>query len=286
MDANIISRAIEPDILELLHQGKFDAVHTQIEKKLKWSIWNFFKKSKAKANFAYRILQSCLNKSIKPSEYSRISRLDFKGDCLSEIMELHRILLVIEDYAKAPEIERLVSLTLLECIRDGAIYIENNVKDHPQHGISAKIWIAGSSLRLRADELAGYFMDKRDEQSTLEAVFLIAKLTNSIMSHYPDLVASDMVRVALQLEKMGNKEKAKPFFNAVALDFPSLLDAIEEEALNNSQVTEDDYLVTKSLIQALEGLKRLGENIDEETLKKAISILELLKKADENNEYR
>jgi len=81
MDSKIILEAIKPDILELIQKGKFEQVLERIEKKTK-SIFNFFKTSKEKTHFAYDILPSCSNKSIKPSEYSSVSKLDFKGDFL------------------------------------------------------------------------------------------------------------------------------------------------------------------------------------------------------------
>jgi len=239
------------------------------------------KTSKVETHFAYEILLSCLNKTINPIEYSKVSKMDFKNDFLGELIEIHRILLVLQDYSKAPEIEKLISLTLLECIRDGSVYIAENSNNYPQNSINGKIWMDGAGLRTRADDLSEYFRNKEDDQNLLESVFLRAKLTNTIMSHYPNLVGPDMIAVAHQLEKMENFEKAKQFFNPVVLDFTSLVQDVEE-GLNENDVRDEDYPITESLIQALEGFKRLGENINEDNLNKSKEVLEKLKKANNN----
>ncbi|TYA74724.1 hypothetical protein [Seonamhaeicola marinus] len=277
MDSKIISEGMKPEILELLHQGKFEAVFPKIEKKKK-RIFDFMKASKEETHFTYEILPSFLNKTVEPIEYSKVAKLNFKSDFVIELIELHRILLVLQDYSKAPEIEKLVSFTLLECIRDGAIYIEENSNNYPQNSINGKIWIDGAGLRIRADELSEYFKSKEDDQNTLETVFLRAKLTNTIMSHYPNLVGPDMIAVALQFEKMGNLDKAKQFLTPVVQDFTSLVQDVEE-GIDENEVMDEDFPITESLIQALEGLKRLGENINEDTLNKSKEVLEKLKKA-------
>jgi hypothetical protein len=280
MDLKIISEAIKPELLELLHQGKFEILIPKIEKKKK-GILDFIRTSKEEIHFAYEILASCLNKTIKPEAYSKVSKLDFKSEFLNELIELHRILLVLQDFSKAPEVEKRISLTLLECIRDGAVYIAENSNAYPQNSINGKIWIDGAGLRTRADDLSEYFRSKEDDQNTLETVFLRAKLTNTIMSHYPNLVGPDMIAVSLQFEKMGNLEKAKQFLNPVVMDFTSLVKDIEK-GLNENEVMDEDFPITESLIQALEGLKRLGEDINEETLNTSKEVLEKLKKATKN----
>jgi hypothetical protein len=277
MDVNIISEGIKPDILELIHQGEFGELILKIDKKKK-GFFDFFKTSIEKTHFAYEILPSCLNKTIKPKEYRRISKLNFKTEFLNEIIELHRILLILQDFAKAPEVEKLVSLTLLECIKDGAAHIGKKTNSYPHNSINGKIWMDGAGLRKLTDELSEYFESKEDDQNTLETVFLRAKLTNTIMSHYPNLVGPDMIAVALQLEKMGDLDKAKQFLNPVVLDFTSLVIEVEE-GLEENGIVDEDFPITESLIQALEGLKRLGEDINEETLNRSKELLEKLNKA-------
>ncbi len=277
MDTKIISEAIKPDILELIHQGKFEEVIAKLEKKKK-GIFSFLRISKRDAHFAYEILLSCLNKTIDPKEYSKIYKIEFKNEFIDQLIELHRILLVLNDYSKAPEIEKLISLTLLECIRDGAVYIEDNSNNYPQNPVSAKIWMDGVGLRTRADDLSEYYKKVKDDHNTLETIYLRGKFTNIIMNHYPNLVGPDMIAIALQHEKMGNFEKAKQFFTPVVLDFTSLVQGVEKR-LDENEVMDEDFPITESLIQALEGLKRLGEDINEDTLKNSKEVLEKLKRA-------
>ncbi len=266
-------------MLKLVHQGKFEAVHSKIEKEKKEI--DFTATSKVETHFAYEILPSCLDKTIKPTEYSKVSKLDFKSAFLNELIELHRILLVLQDYGKAPEIEKLVSLTLLECIRDGAVYIGEHSNGYPQNPVNGKIWMDGVGLRTQADDLSKYFKNKEDDRNTLEAVFLKAKLTNTIMSHYPNLVGPDMIAVALQLEKTRNLQSAKRFFYLVVLDFTGLVQEVGQK-IDENIVKDEDLSITESLIHALEGLKRLGEAIHEDTLHKSKEVLERLKKAAKN----
>ncbi len=283
MDTKIISGGIKPNILELLHRGNLEEVRAEIEviTKKKSGIFNFISKSKneKESDFTYTILLECINKTLKPEDYSKVSKLDFKKEFLNELIELFRTLLVLQDYSEEPEIEKLVALTLMECIRDGVVYIEQNSNNYPQNSINGKIWMDGAGLRTRADELSDYFNNKQDDKNTLEALFLRAKITNTIMSHYPNLVGPDMIAVGFQFEKMGNIEKAKQFLNPVVLDFTSLVEDVKD-GLADSEVgvTDEDLPITESLINALEGLKRLGEEINEDTLLNAKDVLNELKK--------
>ena len=273
MDSRIISEAIHPEILGMLNQGSFEEVLS-----IKKERFDTGKKPNAEGYFAYEILSFCLNKTITPTAYSKLCQLDFKGGFLTELSELHRILLVLQDYSKAPEIEVLVNSTLLECIRDGAMYIERNANNYPEGAINGKIWMDGSGLRTRAYELSLYFTNKGDDANALDAIFLRGKLTNTIMGHYPNLVGPDMVAIAQQCEKMGNAEGAKRFYNPVVLDFTGLVEDVAQR-LSESEAMEEDFPITESLIHALEGLKRLGEGINEECLQMSREVLKKLAKA-------
>ena len=282
MDPTIISEALKPEILELLHQGRFDDVLSKIETRppKKKGFFDFLKKSsdEPESHFSYEILSGCLNKTLEPKEYTRIAKLDFGEDFIKELIELFRIILVLDDCGKEPETERLVALTSLECVRDGAIYIGENANDYPQNSINAKVWMDGAGLRTRANELSNYFNSKNDNQNTLEALFLKAKITNTVMNHYPNMVGPDMIAVALQLEKMGNIENAKQFLEPVVMDFTGFVREIEEGLANPEvRVSEEEVAITESLVNALEGLKRLGEMIDESKLKRAQGVLGELK---------
>ncbi|MCB0851962.1 MAG: hypothetical protein KDD63_07075, partial [Bacteroidetes bacterium] len=168
MDPTIISEAIKPEILELLHKGRFEDVLTKIETRppKKKGFFDFLKKSsdEPESHFSYEILSGCLNKTLEPKEYAKVSKLDFGEDFIKELIELFRIILVLDDCGKEPEAERLVALTSLECVRDGGVYIVENANNYPQNSINAKVWMDGAGLRTRANELSNYFNSKNDNQ--------------------------------------------------------------------------------------------------------------------------
>ena len=281
MESEIISNSKNSEILEFLHIGDFKNVIELINlsRNRNKSFFSFLKK-RNELSFSLKILESCLNEELTPSEYKKVQNISFKEDFLNELNELFRILLVLEDCQEASKKEELVSVTLLHFIEDGVNYISNNSNNYPNNSISAKIWMDGVGLRSRVDELAEYYKRKNNDQRELEAIFLRAKLTNTIMSHYPNLVGPDMIAIAHQYEKMGNKEKAKQFYDPVLMDFTSLVQEIKT-GINDPEIgtTNEDLPITQSLIDALEGLKRIGHSIDEKTLDNAHEIMKKLKKS-------
>jgi hypothetical protein len=281
MNTSNISDSLHAQLLELLRKGDLDQViqlTTTSEIKAN-DFFNFFsrKKKNNTISFARHILNSCLTNKLVPAEYSKIQELVFKKGFLNELIKLGSILFALEEFKKAPDKENQIALTLLECIRDGVMYIGKNVNNYSQNPINGKNWMDGAGLRTQADGLANYFIRKKDDQHILEALFLRVKLTNSIMSHYPNLVGPDMIAIARQHEKMGNAEKAKSFYNAVVKDFTSLVENVHE-GLHDPEVgtNDDDQEITQSLIDALEGLKRLGETIESHTLEHAKRVLNQL----------
>lgn len=285
MNSDVISKGLKPDILKLLHQGKFDEVLTKITPKpdKRKGFFSFIKKSdtKDKESFAYSILRYCLLNKLNHEEYTELVDLNFNDDFLPDLIELFRILSVLQDYAEVPEKENVIALTLLKCIENGVVHIKENSNDYPQNPISGKVWIDGAGLRVRAEELADYFLHKNDDKKALQAIFLKVKLTTSIMGHYPNLVGPDMIAVGHQLEKIGDFEKAKLLYKPVVLDFTELVQDIQENLdAPYFEASYEDLHITQSLIDALEGLKRLGNEIDEQLLINAKLALSQLEKAD------
>lgn len=281
MDETIILESKNKEILKLLHSGEFNEV-IRLTNKRKFvfkRLFKFKKRNSENKGFACDILNSCLIGTLEPINYSKIKSINFRNEFLQELNELVRMLLVLEDYKKVKEYETLVSLTILESVRDGAEFIAKNSNNYPLNSINAKIWMDGAGLRIRAEELADYFKRKNHDQNELESLFLKAKLTNTIMNHYPNLVGPDMIGVGQKFEQIGNTEKAKQFYQPVELDFTGLVADIAEEIENDeTDIKEEDILITKSLIDALDGLKRLGETIDEEKLLKAKELLTKIEK--------
>lgn len=279
MRPEVISDSKNSEILELLHIGSFEKVIELINQSgnQKKSFFGLFKKEDQNLSFSLKILESCLNEKLIPSEYGKVQKLSFTDDFLPELNELSRILLTLEDYQKAPEKEKLIAVTLAHVIHDGVNNISKNSNDYPNNSISAKVWMDGAGLRSQADELVEYFSRKNNEQRTLEALFLRAKLTNAIMNHYPNIVGPDMIAIANQYEKMGANDEAKQFYDPVVADFtPLVQDA--QASINDPEIgaSAEDVPITQSLIDALEGLKRIGHPIDEKVLENAHEIMKKL----------
>ena len=234
MEENIILESKNKEILQLLHLGEFNEVIRLTTKKevgIK-GLLKFKKKNNENNGFACDILNASLVGTLEPKNYSKIQNLNFKTEFLEELNELVRILLVLEDFKKVTEYENLVSLTILECVRDGAEYIAKNSNSYPLNSINGKIWMDGAGLRVKAEELSDYFMRKKHDQNELDSLFLKAKLTNTIMNHYPNLVDPDMIGVGRKFEQIGNAEKAIQFYQPVELDFSGLVADIAEEIKN------------------------------------------------------
>lgn len=287
----IIEDSNEKEILNLLLKNEDEKVIAAIDEKLtqkKNLIKQTAKKNKDenKENlFALTILKLVLTEKIKPTQYSKFAKLNFEGFFTEDILELMRMLYVLEETYDNKEKLILLANTLLECIRDGATYIEKESNNYPENPINAKIWMDGASLRTKVGELAGFFNRKNIDKQELEALFLRSKITNSIMSHYPNLVGPDMIAVAKKLEQLGKVAKAIDFYTAVIQDFPQFLEDIEETekecntANETMEYSEEDIVTIQALVDACEGLKRLNTEIDEHLYKRA---KDKLKKASNN----
>jgi hypothetical protein len=282
IDQLILSEAKRPDILEQLSLGKFEAV-IQLTDNIhrgKRRFWRSAKKSSGEneIGFAYTIINACLSGKLDPSRYSTLHDLNFQGEFSGELTELFRMLLCLESFQNAPHYEDQVASTLLACIGDGAAFIEKNSNDYPRNSINGKVWMDGAGLRSRADKLSEYFKRKNNDQRELEALFLRAKLTCTIMSHYPETVGPDMNALALKYEKLGNQKEAKKYYTPVVLDFTWRVANVEQSIKEpDGDFFDADLPIVQSLIDALQGLKRIGETVDENLLTRSIETLEHVK---------
>ncbi|MBL0743676.1 hypothetical protein [Chryseolinea lacunae] len=281
VDSSILEGAKQPDILRLLNAGNFELILEQQRStpKQRWRLFGFLKKdSVSPAGFAYYILLACLTGTLKPNEYTRVYNLDFHRDFIGELNELFRMLLCLENFRNAPHFEEVLAATLVECIRNGAVHIEESANGYPKNPINAKVWMDGAELRCLADKLIEYFKRKSNDRNELEVLFLKAKVTCAIMAHYPESVGPDMNALALKFEKLGETKNAKRYYTPVVNDFTSLVDGTEENLSQpNPEVFENEISIVQSLIDALEGLDRLGEQIDHSLLEKSKETLQKVK---------
>lgn len=139
-----------------------------------------------------------------------------------------------------------------------SVKIEQDAGGYPVNPISAKVWMDGASARMLALTVAEYFKGESRPKDELQMLFVRAKITNAIMSHYPHEVGPCMVDVGEAFERLERKEKAEPFFNAVILDFEWLLDS------DPQNLTSDDKLSLVALIRAYRGWLRIAEEPQEE----------------------
>jgi hypothetical protein len=284
MNPSILSKAKRPDILEQLGLGNFQEVIQLTNSSNTKGFWSFLKRTSEENGFAYSVLNASLLGKFEPNNFSQTEKLNLDGDCLGELSELFRIVLALEYYRKAPQYESQIAYTLLECVRNAAIDIEKKSNNYPTNSINAKVWMDGAGLRNLAGELSEYFKRKCDDKNELDALFLRAKFTLAIMSHYPGTVGPDMIAVALKYEALGNKEKAKDFYTPVRLDFTHRAIEIEEYiGESDTDFVNEDIPTVQSLIDSLEGLKRIGETIEEDLLIRSKSILKRLETLSENN---
>lgn len=255
-----------PQILSRLHEGKFDEVKRRLQ---------------TCGSFAYEILRDCVEEKLEPKKYAERHRLNFKkSDFTRELGELITILLVLEDRRDGNNYETVIAATLLECVQDASITVNEDAKGYPGEVITATTWMNGFGLRYVIQELADYFERKKDDERGLQARFTKAKVTLSIMSHYPNEVGPDMNALASKYEKMGDNEKARQFYAPVVKDFTPLVLNIESrlEDLNEPDETDKtDFDVTLSLVDALLGLKRISAPIDEDLLTRSLKIHESVK---------
>ncbi len=269
----LIEDSKEKEIMNDLANGEFEKIISTINKRYECKASFFSKKKDANIPFALSILKAVLQGEIRSTKYSKYAKLDVDKDDIGELLELTRMLYILE----SNNICKAISLAeiLLECIRDGAVYTEKNSNNYPANPLNAKIWMDGAELRIRAGELAMFFSRNNLDKEELEALFLRSKITNSIMSHYPDLVGPDMIAVAKKYEHLGHPDKAINFYTAVFHDFPQFLNEIEEmekeckKTNEKMEYDEDDIAIITALRDACEGLRRLKKDIDQNILDRA-----------------
>lgn len=279
MDLKIITESQSPQLLELLHRGKFEEIIEKFDSSVRAGkgLSYFAKESEqASGTFASKMLYSCLRGELFPNNYATIEQLSFDDKYLDDIEELIRILHVLEDYGKENPYELLIALTILECLRSSAMHIADHTKESPRNSINARIWLDGAGLRVRTAELAEYFGRKNMHKEELGALLLRAHLTNLVLNHYPGHVGPDMIAVARQFEQLNQIEDAKPFYQAVVNDFTAFVDEIIEQIKDPAfelDKSPECFPITQSLIDGLEGMKSIGESIDENILIKAKNLM-------------
>ena len=263
------SQFLHQHILEAIEKGEYEQASNQIEqqytpKQKNWfsNIFSSKENEYKKGEFAYIQIKNLLSQKPLETELP-----DLKTDFAFELSELCRFLFLLENKAEAKDLEKPLADHLVKLFDQLTEHIKVNAQDYPVNSMKAKTWMDGAAIRLGAQEMADYFGRKGDKTNEINMCFLKAKVTTSIMSHYPELVGPDMISVASKLEKKKARENAVNFYRPVLMDFQTFLqemeDAKEQDAL---KITEREEAILYSLILAVEGLTRLDGYEDSEQL--------------------
>lgn len=281
----IIKQSENKEVLELLSKNKVDEVLTKIKK-------SFPSTSK-------KILQAIFVPSDEIKDVSLAlnvlySILNFEGDLdyifekhtpenstetLPQMSELIRCLYILDTLKNREKETLLLAKYILHFLRESSFFVAKNSNNYPEGSISGEIWILGAGIRVKADEMADFFILKKDDYREMSARFYKVKVTTHIMNHYPHLVGPDMIALANKYENMENTNDALSGYKAVHADFQDFLLNIEyekEEAEAENEIfklNEDDILVLNSLIKACEGLIRLGQKIDKSLITRSEELI-------------
>jgi hypothetical protein len=267
-----IIEKIEANNLELA-KSQIDNAYPQPNNWL--SRWRNNKKVyKKKGEFAYRVLLDSLDEDLNHDD-KIFEKLDFEGDYVFEMAELSQFLLRIEGKQGLEKIERKISAFLISFFEKLSTYIQKNSNDYPNNSINGKTWIDGAVIREWSQVLANYFGKKQDLDAEIDMCYYKAKITLSIMGHYPEEVGPDMISIATKMEKKGYKN-AVNYYRPVLSDFQEFLESMEEYVEEEEfEVEGREENILNSLIQAIEGLSRLEGFIDSDNLiQRSKSILE------------
>lgn len=152
-----------------------------------------------------------------------------------------------------------ISRALDKCV-DEIVRLAGN---YPHEPIKAEVWQAGSELRELLELLAARFKACDNERGETFSRYQKAKVTNSIMSHYPALWCPDMISAGKAMELVGELERAKSFYGLIVRNTYCVLD----HYITNEDGTaegDEDRVAMECLLEAFRGLTRLEseENLE------------------------
>lgn len=225
--------------------------------------------------FALNILRSCLSGELNPSTYATVQPLDFYKNFYGQLTELLRMVFALEDLGNAPEYEKILAYTILSCLEDGVCGIEERAAVDPRHAHWGRVWMNGMCLRARIADLAGYFARKGDDQHELAALLLNARLATWILEDYPYLFCQEMNAVAAKYEQLMETGNALQYYRSVVSTHADLIPGIRERMrAQPPEIIDEDFPLAQWLIDAMEGMKRLGAGIDDALLEDAQEIID------------
>jgi len=156
-------------------------------------------------------------------------------------------------------------------LTDLSAQIETDAGDYPTSPVSAGVWMDGGLMRDLTWAMARHYRDQHRAEDELQMLFVRAKVTNSIMSHYHHEVGPAMVAVGDCYERLGRPDKAAPYYRAVMLDFERFL---EQYADTEEVPPAVDRLSLEALVQAYNGHVRTGAPQDLEDVLRRLQMAE------------
>lgn len=244
-----IANCIHPDIIRVLIEEDHEEAQGRIlEVYSHGSFFGFEFLEGEKGEYAYVLLLYFIWE--EPIDLkSVLACVDWEGDYVGEYVELSRILAILFATQSNHELRVQLADFLKYFAIETGHYIRQHSNNYPTHSINAKVWFDGSSLRVWHRSLADYFATQELIDDQIEVLFATAKITTSIMGHYPESVGPDMTAVALALEKKGDIPQAIKFYQPVLADFVQFLEGYEHE------IQSGDFELTQNHVATLDSLR-------------------------------
>ncbi len=224
------------------------------------------------------VLMTFLTEALQAKEAVEIPEILQQINSLSpydyDLAELSRLLLALEASNTRPALEGRLVYLIYELLSHSADlvrtahtqYIEANQEMNPQ------LWRTGVATRKWAQNLLEYLERHGDAQDQINLLYAKAKISTSLMGHYPRTFGPDMVQLAAKLEEIGDLEKAEQFYLSIFRKFSDILKQVET-AQQEGQTIEMTVDVTIPLECMLQSVKAL-ERIKQESLGRYVERLE------------
>lgn len=264
---------LHQEVLELVNAQKTDEAiaiideHYFPKKSWKNQLLNRKKQKDDKGKFAYGQLKAFLhNLANPPAAEQSFAELELETDYVFEIAELSSFYLDLK-----PELEEL-KLSLEKFLTEIFLHLSSHIREasnnYPEQSISAKVWMDGHTLRYWIEFVLQEVEKRGNLEREIELAFYKAKVTLSIMAHYPENVGPDMVRIAKKYESAEDYENASRFYQPATTDFKVFLEEIESYTEEEDfELEEREHIILDSLVQAVEGKLRTDKNyVDEYNL--------------------
>ena len=253
--------------LELFHEkvgDKFSERELWLER-----IFRLNSKTPPKGKFAYSIITKSISNKVDIAN----EKINWDNDLSSEFVELTKVLLLIECIDKSLKLERNLAEFIKEFAGKLAQYIQDNSNDYPENSIKANIWMNGYEVRGWIQELVDYYRRKNQLKEVIDTSFYKAKITTSIMGHYPEEVGPDMIAVAENLEKNEDFINAAKYYKPIISDFQFFLEEIESfENEEEFEISSREEKILNSIIKAAKGLIKIEQYVDTIILFKELNI--------------